>query len=143
MSELICEQLAHSAGFPESVGNWIAPNGDLIYGRGNKHHLTTIMEYRGVSREPENALHWMNQCVNEGFIRLVFRCDIVFQVDCSEVVEIWGERTNYRRMREILSNLLLHDDVDIHIFSQNLYLIGSACSIIEKKMNNIQIKENR
>lgn len=138
---LICEELSHAAGFGESVGNWIAPNGELITGGPEEHHYETLIKYLGCN-PPENQLRWMNEKVEEGFIRLVFRGDVVFQVNAKELDEIWGSRPNYKRMMEVVHNLETLD-ADVHIFSRALYVIGHARDIGVRAMDKLQVRINR
>ncbi len=138
MLELPCEETAHRAGFVVSVGNWISPGGDLIIGENyESHHWETIKKYLGKS-ETGNYLSWMNQKVQDGFIRLVFRDDVLFQVGCRKKEEIWNDDLNMKVMREILGRIL---DVEIHIFSSTFYVIGYAKDILERNYAILQIKE--
>lgn len=143
MAELICEELAHAAGFTASVGNWISPNGDLISGDEGQHHLETLLQYVHRDEAPENGLHWMNECVELGFIRLVFRHDVMFQIGAYAVDDLWGNKPNYQRMRDVLNGLTEHTDVDIYIFSRAFYVIGSAESILNRRMDRLEVRNNR
>ncbi len=140
MSEIICEEVAHKAGFVVSVGNWIAPDGGLILGDNyEEHHWETIIKHLGESPKTENNLQWMNDQVDKGFIRLVFRSDVMIQVGCSDVDKIWYDEPNYKMMMKILGRLT---DIqgDIHIFSKSFYAIGKAEDIVDKNMDNLQIR---
>ncbi len=140
MSELLCEEIAHRAGFVVSVGNWIAPNGRLIIGENyESHHWETIKKHVGYEPEVENYLTWMNQQVQEGYIRLVFRNDVFFQVGCVEKEEIWGDSPNIMTMRSVLERI---SDIEIHIFSQNFIIIGYAKDILSQNWAKLQIKES-
>lgn len=139
MPELFCEEIAHRAGFTVSVGNWITPNGTLITGKSyDTHHWETIKEHLGYNIETDNHLTWMNQQVSEGYIRLVFRNDVLFQVGCETKEEIWAESLNFIMMRNILQKI---SDIEIHIFSKTFYIIGLACDILDKKWSNLQIQK--
>lgn len=139
MSDVICENLAHRAGFIVSVGNWIAPNGDLVTGTDyDHHHWETIVKYLDITPETDNRLSLMNQKVEEGYIRLVFRADVMFQVGCQNKEELWGNSPQFKRMIEILSKL---GDTEVHIFSKTFYVIGTADNISGKKLKMLQIKE--
>jgi hypothetical protein len=140
VSEIICEEVAHKAGFVVSVGNWIAPNGELIVGENyDEHHWETIIKYLGSEPETENNLQWMNDKVGEGFIRLVFRADVMFQVGCAEVNNIWSEQPNYITMISVLKRLN-NIQGDIHVFSKSFYVIGKAEDIVEKNIDRLQIR---
>lgn len=139
MPELFCEEIAHRAGFTVSVGNWIAPDGALITGKNYEtHHWETIKEHLGYESETTNHLTWMNQQVLEGYIRLVFRNDVLFQVGCKKKEEIWAESPNIITMRDILQKI---SDIEIHIFSRTFYIIGLSCNILAKKWKELQIQE--
>lgn len=139
MSELFCEEIAHRAGFTVSVGNWITPDGALIAGKSyDTHHWETIKEYLGYEPETDNHLTWMNQQVVAGYIRLVFRNDVLFQVACEKKEDIWGASTNVTTMRDILEKI---PDIEVHIFSRTFYIIGLACDILAKEWNKLQIQE--
>ncbi len=80
---MLGEETAYLAGFSSSVGNWIAPNGDLIIGKGDTDHYKTLADYLG-EPDTDNPLKWMNQRVEkDGFIRLVFRNEVWFQLTYS------------------------------------------------------------
>lgn len=140
MSEIICEEIAHKAGFVVSVGNWIAPDGGLILGENyDEHHWETIIRHLGSLPETENNLQWMNDQVDKGFIRLVFRADVMLQVGCRELSEIWSDEPNYKSMMKVLGRL---KDIqgDIHIFSKDFYTIGKAEDIVDKNIDRLQIR---
>ncbi len=140
MIEAECEQIARRAGFLVSVGNWISPDGTLIFGKNYKsHHWETIQEYLGETPETDNYLAWMNDKVLEGFIRLVFRHNVFFQVDIKEYEDLWGDAPNIVRLREILEKLA---EIEIHIFGKTFYLIALAQDILGRNMHIMQIKEN-
>jgi len=137
--ELFCEEIAHRAGFIVSVGNWIAPDGTLVTSKDyNTHHWETIKKYLDSEVKIENQLSWMNQKVDEGYIRLVFRHDVLFQVGCKKKKEIWSEQSNFTVMRGILEKLR---DVEIHIFSKTFYIIGLSQNILSKSIDKLQIQE--
>lgn len=139
MSELFCEEVAHRAGFTVSVGNWITPDGALITGKSyDTHHWTTIKEHFGYEPETDNHLAWLNQQVAAGYIRLVFRHDVLFQVGCKKKEEIWGESPNVIMMRTILQKV---PDIEVHIFSRTFYIIGLSCDILTKEWRKLQIQE--
>ncbi len=139
MSELFCEEIAHRAGFTVSVGNWITPDGTLIAGKNyDTHHWETIKKHLEHEPETDNHLAWMNQQIAVGYIRLVFRNDVLFQVGCKKKEEIWEESANIIMMRTVLQKI---PDIEIHIFSRTFYIIGLACDILERKWNKLQIKE--
>ena len=141
MSELLCEEIAHRAGFIVSVGNWIAPNGRLITGENYEgHHWETIKKHFGYEPETENHLTWMNQKVQEGYIRLVFRTDILFQVGCQQKEEIWSDEPNMKALRDILERLPV---IEIHIFSRTFYVIGYAKDMLAQDWDKLQIKEEK
>jgi hypothetical protein len=137
--EIICEEIAHQAGFIVSTGNWIAPDGGLILGKHHdEHHWETMTQYLGYEPKTENSLQWMNEQVSLGFIRLVFRADVMFQVGCVNVEDIWSDTPNYRTMLRILEKL--KGIGDVHIFSHNFYIIGKANDITKHGTKNLQIK---
>jgi hypothetical protein len=139
VSELFFEETAHRAGFIVSVGNWITPDGKLILGQNNDtHHWETIKEYFGYEPETENRLTWMHERIDEGFIRLVFRNDVLFQVGCKLKEEIWGDSPNYEMLMGILKKL---ENVEIHIFSRKFYILGFAENILNNKLELLQIQE--
>lgn len=139
VSEIICEQLAHQAGFIVSVGNWISPDGSLITGRNyESHHWETLIEHLGQKPETDNHLVFMNNKVNEGYIRLVFRTDVLFQVGANKKEELWGDAPYFQTMRDILKKI---GDTEVHIFSKKFYVIGMANNILNQKMELLQIKE--
>ena len=122
-----------------SVGNWITPDGFLITGKSyNTHHWETIKEHLKYKPETDNHLAWMNQQVMAGYIRLVFRNDVLFQVGCKKKEEIWEEKANVTTMREILNKI---QDIEIHIFSQTFYIIGMACDTLARKWDKLQVQE--
>ncbi len=139
MSELICELTAHRAGFIVSVGNWIAPDGTLITGTDcESHHWETIKAYFGFEPKVDNHLTWMNQKVEEGFLRLVFRSDVLFQIGSGSKEIIWDEQPNHKMMRQILGRM---PDIEVHIFSKNFYVIGMAQDIVDRNISGLQIEE--
>lgn len=138
MSEIICLENAHRAGFNLSVGNWIAPNGGLICGESDSdHHFETAKKYCK-PEQIDNQLYWMNSLVQDGYIRLVFRADILFQVGCSNVDDIWSDSPNYMRMIDILRRI---PGVEIHIFSSRFYLIGKSEEIVKRDFQQLQLKQ--
>lgn len=140
MSEIICEEVAHKAGFTVSTGNWIAPDGTLVLGEHlDEHHWQTMVRYMGHEPETENNLQWMNDQVELGFIRLVFRADVMFQVGCLEVEDIWSEAPNCKAMIAVLK-MLEGIDGDIHIFSRSFYVIGKSEQIVRHKLDGLQIR---
>jgi hypothetical protein len=139
VSELFCEEIAHRAGFIVSVGNWIAPDGTLITGQDyDSHHWETIKKHIGFEPKTDNHLTWMNQQVDAGFIRLVFRNDVLFQVGCAKKEEIWSDAVNMVAMQAVIRKL---PDVEIHIFSRTFYVIGLAQDILEQALDKLQIQE--
>jgi len=137
---LICEEIAHRSGFAVSVGNWITPNGELILGSNYEdHHWETITRHFDYQIETDNQLSWMNQKVQEGYIRLVFRSDVFFQVGCIKKEEIWNNNPNMKVMRDILNRI---QDIEIHIFSRNMYIIGYSKDILTQNLDRLQIKES-
>ena len=142
MSELICEAIAHRAGFAVPVGNWISPNGSLILGSDGEHHRDTIRNYWGINsrfcENCENVLQCMNLTILQGFIRLCFREDVSFQVGAEKIDDLWSSAPNYSRMMGIISRL---EDVEMHIFSKNFYVIGQGNCIIRRGIGDLQIRE--
>ncbi len=141
MSEIICEEIAHRAGFIVSVGNWIAPDGGLITGWDyESHHWQTIKKHLGYEPETENHLQWMMTCAiqEEGYIRLVFRAQVLFQIGSENMDDIWGDTPNYKRMISTLEKL---EGIEIHIFSQKFYIIGEAQHIVGKLLDKLQIRD--
>lgn len=139
MDDFIGERIAHEAGFTVSVGNWIIPDGSLIVGKNyESHHWETIQEYYQNKLNPENQLNWMNNMVGKGFIRLVFRDEVFFQVGCFRKEDIWEDYPNYQRMIDILRKI---PKVEVHIFSKTFYLIGLAENFVNKKLDELQIQE--
>ncbi len=144
MPEIICAEIAHRAGFSVSVGNWIAPDGALITGHNyEEHHWETLVRYLGHEPEVENNLQYMHEKVNEGFIRLVFRIDVLFQVGHKEMNDIWNDQPNNKAMIEVLKRLSDLVDTDIHIFSEHFYVIGKANDIADHKMDGLQVRINK
>lgn len=140
MSEIICEEVAHKAGFVVSTGNWVAPDGGLILGEHHdEHHWETMVRYLGYKPNTENNLQWMNNKVEEGFIRLVFRADVMFQVGCEDVEDIWSNQPNFNAMLSILKRLVGIEG-DIHIFSRKFYIIGKAGDIVKHGLDKLQIR---
>ncbi len=135
--EVICEEIAHRAGFIVSVGNWIAPDGTLIVGKDHeKHHYDTLLEHCECNED--NRIRWMNDKVQEGYIRLVFRADVFFQVGCETLDDLWGNEPNIEKMISILKNLT---GIDIHIFSKTFYVIGLAEYIVNKQTDKLEIRQ--
>ena len=139
----IWDRLSALAGFPFCVGNWITPTGDLIFGDDPEtDHCQTLLKYLGTSvnldEVTDNQIRWTNNKVSEGFIRLVFRDDMLVQVGAKAKEELWSEKRNYKRLRDILSKI---EDAEVHLFSKTFYIVGSAKNIIEQKLNRLQIKE--
>jgi len=100
------EQVAHLAGFPFSVGNWIAPNGHLIIGDKDSDHYSALVVHLGESPDKENSLKWMNDKVEqEGYIRLVFRNEVWFHTNCKNKESIWEPQLNFQRMVDILKQI--------------------------------------
>ncbi len=146
MSDLICEEIARRAGFQVSVGNWIAPDGELILGTDYQtHHWETLLAYWGNNvnqdfcKVCENHLQCMNCAVDQGYIRLVFRADVLFQVGATDIQDLWSNRANYVRMMSLLRPLT---DVDVHIFSRSFYVIGLTQHIIARETGKLQIRVN-
>lgn len=143
MSEdLVCEVVARKTGFAVSVGNWITPDGSLILGDNyDSHHWQTLIKYWGEKEHDDpNRLTIMNEAVQDGYIRLVFRADVLFQVGAEDMAELWSDSPNYKRMRQILE---LIRDIDIHVFSKNFYVIGTAQAILDNDSDKLQIREKR
>ena len=144
MPEIICAEIAHRAGFRTSVGNWISPDGSLITGRNyEEHHWETLVRYLGHEPETENNLQYMHGKVQEGFIRLVFRADVLFQVSCDDIEQIWDDRPNHRMMMEVLEKLRDLSDMDVHIFSERFYVIGKAKDIADHRLDRLQTRVNK
>jgi len=144
---LICEEIARRAGFAVSVGNWITPDGILILGHDyQSHHWETLLRYWGESvhqkicKDCDDHLQCMNMAVDRGYIRLVFRADVLFQVGAENIDDLWSDSPNYHMMMDILKLL---NDVDVHVFSSNFYVIGIAQYIIKKEIDKLQIKEKK
>jgi len=134
---IICEEIAHQAGFIVSVGNWITPDGSLIIGKDyESHHWSTIKEYLKIEPKTDNHLRWMNEKVAEGYIRLVFRAYVFFQICCEKKEEIWEDNPNIKTMRVIMRKIPEHE---IHIFSKNFYIIGISQNILDKNNDKLQI----
>ncbi len=139
MDENLCDEIAHRAGFRVPVGNWVAPNGTLILGENYEtHHWETIKKHLNVESEPENSLQYMNDRICEGYIRIVIRLDVLFQVSGETIDVVWSNQPNFLRMKDILSKL---GDTEIHIFSKKFYIIGSATDICEDRKDRLQIKQ--
>lgn len=141
VSEIECEGLAHRAGFLVSVGNWIAPNGALVTGTNyESHHWETLVEYLGSVPDTDNHLAYMNNKVAEGYIRLVFRAQVMFQVGCNQKEDLWGDDLQFCRMHDILRKI---SDTEIHVFSKTFYVIGAAKDIVNRNMDSLQIRETK
>ena len=82
----------------------------------------------------------MNMAVDRGYIRLVFRADVLFQVGAENLDDLWSDSPNYHRMMDVLTPL---SDVDVHVFSRNFYVIGLAQHIIDRDTERLQIKEKK
>ena len=142
MSELICETVAHRAGFAVSVGNWISPDGSLILGPNyDSHHWETLSEHLEVNKafceKCGKSLTCMNMAIDQGFIRLIFRADICFQVGAKKLDELWSDAPHYKMMMSIINKL---DDVEMHIFSKKFYVIGQGVYIARKELDKLQIR---
>jgi hypothetical protein len=139
-NQIICEQIAHLAGFAVSVGNWISPNGTVISGENYEtHHRETLEKFLNC-KSPDNHLIWMQEQVEVGFIRLVFRTEVLFQIGASSIDEIWEDAPNFKRMMSILSKI---KGTEIHIFSKQFYIIGKAEDIVSNERKLLQIREMR
>ncbi len=139
MQELPCEKIAHQAGFNVSVGNWIAPNGTLITGQNDKsNHWETIKAYLEYEPETDNHLAWMNNQVNKGYIRIMFRINTLFQAGCLNKKELWTDKPNFHQMRVILKRI---PDVQVYIFSRQFYIIGCAKDFLDRNFDVMRIKE--
>ncbi len=134
-----CEDLAGLAGFAYPVGNWIAPNGDLILADSPEtDHCETLSSYLDHSDLGDNKISWTNSKVEEGYIRLVFRHDIMVQVNCVKKEELWDEKPNLKMLMEILSRL---SSAEVHLFSKKFYLVSSADNIIGRNFDRMVISE--
>ena len=140
--DLVCEAIARRTGFAVSVGNWIAPDGVLILGWDyESHHWQTLNKFLGKGdHDDPKRLTIMNNAVQEGYIRLVFRADVLFQVGAANIEELWSDSPNYSRMRHLLE---LIRDIEIHVFSKNFYVIGLAQAILDKDLDKLQRREKR
>ena len=141
MSEVFCEEIAHRAGFIVSVGNWISPEGGLVTGKTyDTHHWETIKEHLGYEPDTKTDSHlkWMNDQVSEGYMRLVFRNDVLFQVGCHTKEEIWGDAANCKMLIGILHKI---PEIEVHIFSRTFYILGKADDIANQEFGRLQIKE--
>ena len=143
MSELVCETVAHRAGFAISVGNWICPDGALILGFDyDSHHWQTLSKYLETNAELcekcENSLVCMNLTIERGFIRLVFREDVCFQVGAKDIDELWSDVPSYKMMMTIIGRL---EDIEMHIFSKRFYIIGKGKSVVRKSIDDLQIRK--
>jgi len=139
VSEIICEDLAHRSGFAVSVGNWIDPDGLLITGTNySSHHWETLIKH--LKKEPHTNDHllYMNEKVEQGYIRLVFREDIYVQVGSTNLNDLWSEKPNFQKLIEILKKI----DTEIHIFSRHYYIIGNSHDIVQHNMGKIQVKQS-
>ena len=139
---LICETIARQAGFAVSVGNWISPDGSLISGTDyESHHWETLSKHLGINQELcekcGNKLSCMNMAIKDGFIRLVFRADVCFQVSAEEVDIIWSEKPNYKTMINVIKKI---DEIETHIFSQKFYVIGQGKYIVNREKGKLQIE---
>ncbi len=140
-----CEDIARKAGFAVSVGNWIAPDGSLILGEScDTHHLDTLEIYLKCGPKKcfqeykkRNCLHCMTERVSEGFIRLVFREEVLFQVACT-MGNLWSNEPNLNRLMDILKRL---EDVVIHIFSRTFYIIGKSQDIVSQSLDKLEIRK--
>ena len=139
MDENLCDEIAHRVGFRVPVGNWVTPDGALIAGESyDTHHWETIKQHLNVDPEPENYLKYMNDRICEGYIRIVIRLDVLFQVPGETIDVVWSNQPNFLRMKDILSKL---GDTEIHIFSKKFYIIGSAIDICNHTTDRLQIKQ--
>jgi len=140
--DLVCELMARRTGFAVSVGNWIASDGSLILGWDyDSHHWETLVKHwEQEAHDDPDRLEIMNNAVQDGFIRLVFRADVLFQVGTSDKEELWSDSPNYRRMMQLLE---LIRDVEIHVFSKDFYVIGMAQDILDKNWDKLQTREKR
>lgn len=130
-----CEQLAQRAGFDVSVGNWILPDGGLIKGENYEtHHWETIKKY--IDNQCDNQLKLMNQKISEGYIRVVIRTDLSFQMHGS-LDDIWSDKPNCKTLINILKKV---NSVDVHVFSKTFYVIGTSKNIAKCNKEDLEIK---
>ena len=141
MEEAICETVAHKAGFAFSVGNWISPDGMLITGEHDyTHHFETLINYLDKIENTDNDLKLMNEYVEKGYIRIVFRNDAMFHINAVDMEEIWGDSPNYKRLILILNRL---NNIEIHIFSKMFYIIGFAQYIVAHDLDSLEIRKKK
>jgi len=141
MSDLVCETVARRAGFAVSVGNWIAPDGSLILGWSESNHWKTINKHWSKENyDDAEMLSIMNKAVADGYLRLVFRADVCFQVGADKLDDLWSELPNYKRMMDLLRTI---KDIEVHIFSKTFYAIGIAQSVLDKNLDSLQIREKK
>lgn len=139
MDENPCDDIARQSGFVVPVGNWITPNGDLIFGTDHDtHHWETLKQYLVIEGEVDNNLHYMNERICEGYIRIVIRFDVLFQVHGEDISVVWCDKPNFLRMRYILGKL---GDTEVHVFSKKFYMIGSAMDVCNHVLQRLQIQQ--
>lgn len=138
MEENLCDEIAHRAGFVVPIGNWITPGGALIVGKNyTTHHWETIKKYLNIEDDINDNLRYMNDIIIEGYIRIIIRFDMLFQVH-GDINVVWSDAPNFVRMRDILDKL---GNTEIHIFSKTFYMVGFAEDICKKAKNRLQIKQ--
>ena len=129
-------ELAQKAGFKVPFGNWISPDGTFIISDSEENqHCQTLQSY--LNETPgDNHLTWMNNHVTKGFIRIIFRNDIMCQVP-GVMEDLWSEEPNFKKLLFILHRL---DDTEVHVFSREFYIIGIAKDISHGRIDECKVR---
>ena len=142
-SETLAKETSEKAGFPYANGNWITPEGTfLVSNNDQEQHVDTLTRYwrdhnLGMSNR-ENPLTWMNEQVDGGFIRVLFRQYVLSQVGCKDYSTLWSKETKYAKLMYIMHRL---EYCQVHIFSRSFYIVGKAKGIYDQNIDRLQIKE--
>lgn len=142
MSDIECEDIAQMMGLKISVGNWITPEGKIIYGHDYEHHhWETIKNHLKQDSSNESNLSYMNSLVEKDhYIRIVLRSNVWFQVGGDSYEDIWTERADFITMRYLLSTI---PQIESHIFSSKFCIVGSSDKILKKDLSFLEIKTCR
>lgn len=130
------EELAQKAGFKVPFGNWITPDGTFIISDCSENqHKQTLQTYLNET-PPDNPLTWMNQKVQEGFIRIIFQKGVMCQVPGS-MEDLWSDNPSFLKLIFILQRL---ENEEVHVFSTEFYIIGIAKEIAEGRIESCKVR---
>lgn len=133
---MLDDAFINKIGFKVPFGNWIAPDGTFIISDHPDHqHAYTLEHYLG-EKPTVNPLRWMNEHVEQGFIRIIMRDYVMFQVS-GHLEDLWSSVITYQKLRYLLKLL---GDTQIHIFSSFFYIIGRASDIKEKRISLCELR---